>query len=96
MLTLSVIALASGLALAPAPSGTVSTVSSVRCQRARATLDRMTSEAQVRLRDRAVADALNSGLRTFRMAVVTRQDVEKSASVADASLPQRHQWITIK
>lgn len=96
MLTLSVIALASGLALAPAPSDSASIASTTRYERARTTLDRMTSEAQVRLRDRAIEDALNSGLRTVRMTVVARQGSEESASLADTRPIQRHQWITIK
>ena len=96
MLTLSVIALASGLALSPAPAGSYTTASMDRYERARMTLNQMTSEAQSRLRDKNIEEALNSGIRTFRMALNEQMGVQMTQEIAAAPIPESHQSVTVK
>ena len=96
MLTLSVIALASGLALSPAPAGSYTTASMDRYARARMTLNRMTSQAQSRLRDKDIEEALNSGIRTFKMALDEQMGAQAAQEVVIAPVPESHQSVTIK
>jgi len=96
MLTLSVIALASGLTLAPAPAGSYNTVSMDRYQRARLTLDQMTAEAQTRLRSRNIEEALNSGIRTFKMALVQQLSAQSAQEVVVVPVKKSRQPFTIK
>jgi|GEM_PF-3340201 len=86
MTLLSVITLASGLAFTPAHA--TSTSVDTHSQQARQTLDRMTANAQVELRYRAVSRALSEGLVTFndefarRMAVHAREQVASNRGTA--------------
>ncbi|HKI81894.1 MAG TPA: hypothetical protein VKA04_09605 [Pseudodesulfovibrio sp.] len=91
MSILSVITLASGLAFTPAHAASPS--GNTHYQQARQTLDRMTTNAQVELRDRAVSRALGEGLVAFnddfarRMAAHAREQV---ASNRGATAEQAH------
>ena len=96
MLTLSVIALASGLAFSPAPAGSYSPESSVHYERARATLNLMTSEAQERLRAKNIEEALNSGIHTFKMALDQQLSDQSTQEVVVMSVPKSRQAVTIK
>ena len=96
MLTLSVIALASGLALAPAPAGSYTTASMDRYERARMTLNRMTSDAQLRLRGKNIEEALNSGIRTFKMALDEQMGARTTQEVAVTPVPESQRSVTIK
>ncbi len=96
MLTLSVIALASGLAFAPAQAGSYNTASVDRYERARLTLNQMTSEAQNRLRDRNIEEALNSGIRTFKMALDQQLSAQSTQQVVVVPVQESRQPFTIK
>lgn len=88
MLTLTAIALASGLGVVPAPAG--STIPAP-AERARTTLDLMTSRTQARVREQTIRDALDSGVRTFRITMRHRlsdqEALEVAASVPNAASP---------
>lgn len=96
MLTLSVIALASGLAFSPVHTGSYNTASAQRYDRARLTLDRMTAEAQNRLRQKDIEEALNSGIRTFRMALAEQLNARIGQEVAVSPIRESNQPATIK
>jgi hypothetical protein len=96
MLTLSVIALASGLAFTPAQPGSYSTESVVRSERARLTLNQMTSVAQNRLRARNIEEALNSGIHTFKMALDQQLSDQTAQEVVVISVQESPKSVTIK
>ncbi|HYW75550.1 MAG TPA: hypothetical protein VFA48_02855 [Gammaproteobacteria bacterium] len=96
MLTLSAIALASSLAFAPVHTGSYTTASAQRYERARLTLDRMTSEAQNRLRNKNIEEALNSGIRTFKMALNEQLDAQIGHEVALSPVQESNQPATTK
>jgi len=96
MLTLSVIALASGLAFSPVHTGSYNTASAHRYERARLTLNRMTAEAQSRLRRKDIEEALNSGIRTFRMALNEQLRAQTDQEVALSPIRESNQPATIK
>ncbi len=96
MLTLSVIALASGLAFSPVQTGSYNTVSVDRYERARITLNQMTAEAQNRLRAKNIEEALNSGIHTFKMALEQQLSNQSTQEVVVASVPELSKSVTIK
>lgn len=96
MLTMSVIALASGLAFSPAHAGSSTTASVDRYERARMTLDQMTSEAQSHLRNKNIEEALNSGIRTFKMSLDRQLSAQTTQTVAVVPVQGSPQSFTIK
>lgn len=86
MTVLTVITLASGLVLAPTHAANTSC--EARCQQAHQTLNRLTANAQVELRKRAVERALSEGLVSFndelarRMADHAREQVASNRGSA--------------
>ena len=81
MTALTIIALASGLTLAPGHTTAASTTA--RYQQALHTLDRLTATAEPQLHARAVDRALNQGLAAFRTGFARRMEVHAREQLAE-------------